>query len=136
MRKFMQKYSEFMNGRYGVDDLFYFLMGFVLITGLFPNFLLKNGLTLVRWIVFAFGLFRYFSKNFQARAKENAWFMKWFRPIKKEIKFLYTRIKNIKTYRYRRCPHCHQQLRLPINKGKHTVVCPNCKQEFKTTILF
>ena len=136
MKKFMQKYSQFMIGRYGVDDLFYFLMAVVLITGLFPAFMLKNGLSIIRWIVFAYGLFRYFSKNIQARQKENMWFMKWFRPIKKELKFLFTRIMNIKTYRYRRCPHCHQQLRLPVNKGKHTVVCPSCNQEFKVNILF
>ncbi|MBE6125388.1 MAG: hypothetical protein E7186_03560 [Erysipelotrichaceae bacterium] len=136
MKKFLQKYSDFMSGRYGVDDLFYFLMISVLILGLFPNFLLRNGLGLIRWTLFGLGIFRYLSRNFPARSRENARFMKFFRPVKKEFRFLFTRIRNIKTYRYRRCPKCHQQLRLPVNKGKHTVVCPTCKHEFEVNIRF
>ena len=136
MNKFMKKFSDFMIGRYGVDDFFYFIMFFLIITGFIPFLFNGKIFTIIRLVLFAIAFFRYFSKNISARAKENALFLKVFNPVKKECKFLFTRIKNIKQYRYRRCPRCHQQLRLPVKKGKHTLVCPKCNKEFTTRVLF
>ena len=136
MKDFLRKYSQFMIGRYGVDDLFYFLMAFLIITGFFPFRIFGKALFVIRLLVFGYALYRYFSKNFSARQKENTIYLKYFGPLKKEAKYQFTRIANIKKYRYRRCPECHQQLRLPIVKGKHTVKCPKCNHEFETHIYF
>ena len=136
MQEFLRKYSQFMIGRYGVDDLFYFFMAFLIITGFFPFRIFGKVLFVIRLLVFAFAIYRYFSRNFTARQKENTLFLKLFGPVKKELKYQFGRIVNIKKYRYRRCPKCHQQLRLPIKKGKHTVECPSCHHEFETHIYF
>jgi hypothetical protein len=34
------------------------------------------------------------------------------------------------------CPHCKANLRLPRKKGKHSVVCPRCKERFEVKNLF
>ena len=31
---------------------------------------------------------------------------------------------------YKRCPKCHQVLKLPLKKGTHTVKCPECGNSF------
>ena len=41
---------------------------------------------------------------------------------------------NDKTHVYKKCPRCHSVLRLPRRKGKHTTVCPKCKNEFKVYV--
>ena len=39
-----------------------------------------------------------------------------------------------KTHVYRKCPSCKNNLRLPKEKGKHTVACPCCKHRFDVKI--
>ena len=39
-------------------------------------------------------------------------------------------IKNYNKALYKRCPKCHQVLKLPLKKGAHTVKCPECGNSF------
>ncbi|MCM0647627.1 glutaredoxin family protein [Clostridium swellfunianum] len=43
------------------------------------------------------------------------------------------KIENLIDYTVINCPNCPSRLRLPKSKGKITVTCPSCSQEFKTT---
>lgn len=49
------------------------------------------------------------------------------RPKKKKL-------KTDKDHCFRICPECRANIRLPKQKGKHTVVCPRCKCRFEVKI--
>lgn len=119
--------ARFMWGRYGGDRLNRFLIWVYLIFWflaiLFMGwarmiFSLLTNATLV-WM-----LFRMLSRNIAARQVENQWFLHQI-----------TRLKDIRRYRYRRCPHCRGMLRLPIKRGRRTVTCNRCRHQFKAFFL-
>ena len=41
------------------------------------------------------------------------------------------RLKNIRKYKYFKCPQCHARLRLPRKVGEVTVTCGKCRHAFK-----
>ncbi len=67
--------------------------------------------------------FRMFSRNIQKRRRENDRFCGFF-------KLRRNKFRDRKTHIYKKCPHCKAVLRLPKAKGKHTVICPRCKNRF------
>ena len=74
--------------------------------------------SLLVWI-----FFRMFSRNLGKRRRENEKFCGFFKLLKNKF-------RDRKTHVYRKCPNCRAVLRLPKSKGKHTVVCPRCKNRF------
>ena len=68
--------------------------------------------------------FRMFSRNVQKRRRENDRFCGFFRLRRNKI-------RDRKTHVYRKCPKCRAVLRLPKARGKHSVVCPRCKNRFE-----
>lgn len=123
--------------RYGVDhfsiSLAILSLGFV-----FSRFFWPIGLALL-----AYAIFRASSKNFAKRQMELQKYYtfiykisislnKVFGPIVRYVKFTITRIKNRKDYKYLKCRYCKKKLKLPRNKGKLKVTCPNCKNQFIT----
>lgn len=87
-------------------------------------------------LVVVYLLFRMFSKNIYKRQAENQKFIRIWSKVKGFFTINFRRIKEIGTNRYRRCPSCRAQLRLPKKKGKHAVVCPACKKRFEVKIYF
>ena len=69
--------------------------------------------------------YRMFSKNIAKRRRENERFCNFFNLQKNKF-------RDRKTHVYRKCPSCKAVLRLPRAKGKHSVVCPRCKNRFTT----
>ncbi|APC40157.1 BRcat domain-containing protein [Clostridium estertheticum] len=135
MGNFKNKLAQFMYGRYGTDQLYLALIAlyFVLIVA---NAFINS--TIIRGIMFAILIwivFRALSRNVYKRNMENEKFMKFFKPIKSKGAFEIRRIKEIKTHRFRKCPHCKKMLRLKRLRGKHTVKCPSCNKEFELRIL-
>ena len=74
------------------------------------------------WIVI-YILFRVMSRNVTKRRAENQRFCDFF-------KLKRNKWRDRKTHVYRKCPSCKAVLRLPKAKGKHSVVCPRCKDRF------
>lgn len=130
MRKWLYK---IMYGRYGNDKLntcllWVYIGLFVVITVLTAfseniGWVLIWTLRLLLWALLFTIMFRMFSKNIQKRRKENERFLGFFKLQKNKI-------RDRKTHVYRKCPSCKATLRLPKAKGKHTVVCPRCKNRF------
>ena len=138
-----RKLILFMRGRYGSTgldklNLFLLLAGLALsVAGAFlRGHLAVFVLIGIQWATFGYFVFRFMSRNFYARQKENAAFCSVFNKIKNFFKLQYDRIKDIKKYRYRKCPHCKATLRLPVRKGKHSVKCPRCSERFNVRNLF
>jgi hypothetical protein len=131
MGKFKNKLARFFYGRYGADTLNNVLTGIYLswlitfsIVDIFVNSIIFS---IIGWLVtvaiFALVMFRMMSRNIYKRRRENEKFCGFF-------KLQRNKFRDRKTHVYRKCPSCKAVLRLPKAKGKHTVVCPRCKNRF------
>ena len=138
MGKFKTKLQRFMYGRYGGDKLNNVLLGvyiFLILAYYITSILLPvEALTARFFLDLAYYLltasliflifFRIFSRNVVKRRRENDRFFGFFRLRR-------SKFRDRKTHVYRKCPTCRAVLRLPKAKGKHTVVCPRCKNRFE-----
>lgn len=135
MGNLKNKLIHFMYGRYGTDQLCNALIGvyFALTVG---NVFIKSlVIRVLMSVILILIIFRILSRNIYKRRMENEIFMKIWNPVKAKGSLEIRRIKEIKTHRFRKCPHCKKVLRLPRMTGKHTVKCPCCNKEFKLRIL-
>lgn len=137
---FRDKLARFFYGRYGIDQLYYalFILYFIVWgVQLFVDFLpVRIGLYILQGAILFWMFFRIFSRNVTGRRKENNAFLKVWNPIKNFFILTKNRIRDIKGYRYRKCPHCKAMLRLPKRKGEHSVICPRCKERFVAKVRF
>ncbi|HIR02638.1 MAG TPA: hypothetical protein IAD34_01015 [Candidatus Scatovicinus merdipullorum] len=131
-----QKLLTFMSARNGVDRLCFALLILYLILGAVNLFFRTPVLQILMLLVLVYLVFRIFSKNVYRRSLECEKFDYIWKIVKNACKTPYLRLRDIKTHRYRKCPACKATLRLPKKKGKHTAVCPKCKNEFPVNIHF
>lgn len=135
MENFKNVLIRFMTGRYGIDQLYYaglvLALGLIMINLAVDSTILmigSNGLLLVM-------VLRSFSRNINRRRRENEKFLKIWNPVKKEGRIFLRRFREIRVYRYRKCPHCKKTLQLPSKKGKHRVKCPVCRETFEVRVI-
>ena len=131
MGKFKNKLYRFMYGRYGSDTLNKVLI--IIYAVVVVVFTILSLFIDSVWFSFAYFVasvtliyitfFRMFSRNIQKRRRENEKFCGFF-------KLRRNKFRDRKTHVYKKCPHCKAVLRLPKAKGKHTVICPRCKNRF------
>jgi hypothetical protein len=129
-----ERFAMFMMGRYGIDRLYYFLLAIcfaIIVVNIFVNSLI---LSLIESALFAYAIFRVLSKNIYKRQQENEKFIKMADKPKKFFNLQKCKRRDKNTHVYRRCPSCKNNLRLPRQKGEHTVVCPCCKHRFDVKI--
>lgn len=131
MNKFIDKLQKYMQGRYGPDELYRFMLIIcliIIIVNMFTDYII---LRILELIIFGLAIYRFLSKNKSKRIKENRKYLE----IKDKIKnfFIYQKKKynDRNTHMYKKCPKCKQKIRLPLKKGKHIVKCPNCKERFE-----
>lgn len=130
------KIQRFMVGRYGADQLWRALMIFYLISILITNIVYRfskiayYSLTVLSLAIIVFAIFRVFSKNIEARRKENQDWLRITGGIRQKFLFAKERSKQRKTHKFVKCKQCKKVLRLPKNKGKLNVSCPHCKNQF------
>lgn len=132
--RFRERFQRFMAGRYGADRLYHFLLAICFILIVINLFIGSFVLSLLELAILGYATFRTLSKNIYKRQQEN---LKFLKLIEKPMKFLNLqkcKKRDRKTHVYRKCPSCKNNLRLPKQKGKHTVVCPCCKHRFDVKI--
>lgn len=128
------KISRWMFNRYGIDKLSYALIityGVIAILNMFVRSTIINYGSV---LIIVYLLFRMTSKNITKRRIENSLFEKYFNPIKAFFQLEKRRIREIKTYRFRKCPNCKLVLRLKKKTGIHKVDCPRCHRELSVRI--
>lgn len=122
-----ERWQRFMWGRYGVDQLnLALLIASVVLSlaGVFLSRLWGIGwlvqliLSLLSYGLLGLYLFRTFSKNLDARRRENNRFLSLFRRVRD------------RNNRYYRCPNCKQTVRVPRGRGKICIRCPKCSEKF------
>ncbi|ERK30298.1 hypothetical protein [Clostridium intestinale] len=136
MKDFKNKLIRFMYGRYGTDQLYIAAIALYFILVIAYSFIRSPIIIGLSWVVLILTFYRTFSKNIYKRQRENQMFLKFWNPIKSKFSLTFRRLKDIKTHRYRTCPHCKKVLRLPRKTGNHTVTCPACRNDFKVKIKF
>ena len=112
-RKIGDGLRRFMAGRYGSDRLNQCLLGAAFVLLLISAI----GGRQVQWMSI-WSMFRMYSRNIEARRRENAAFLRFFSRL------------TDKQYRYFRCPGCRQVVRVPRGKGKINIRCPKCSRQF------
>ena len=126
--------SIFMNGRYGADALFNFML-YTTVALITINMFFRNPvIILLEFVFLAISVFRMMSRNTAKRRAENEKFLKKIKGVKAFFKLQKDRVRDRKTHVYRRCPSFKAVLRLPKKKGKHTVKCPSCGTRFDVKI--
>ena len=116
-------FRNFMLGRYGSDRLGTVLLisGIVLMvlsSLLGGRYDWANHLTLLAYIPLFWCIFRMYSRNIEARRRENTLFVGFFNHLKD------------REHRYFRCPQCKQSVRVPRGRGKINIRCPKCSTRF------
>ena len=134
---FRYKLMQFMQGRYGVDGMFYILIIIASVLAFINCFIfimpIRTVIQLIVYAIIFYAFFRALSKNIEARSRENRFAMRYIDKIKKQIQTKRQRRADT-SHIYRKCPSCKAVLRLPHRIGKHKTTCPKCGKEFKVTV--
>ena len=129
-----ERFMRFMQGRYGLDAMSRFLMffglGLVLLSSLFVNYLVVQGVYALGWLVLIYSYFRVFSRNIRKRYDENMKFLAKTAGIRGFFKKEFRQLKSRKVYHIYKCPSCKQKIRVPRGKGKIEIKCPKCGTTF------
>ncbi|MBQ7152571.1 MAG: hypothetical protein IJR83_01375 [Clostridia bacterium] len=133
---FRERVAMFMSGRNGNDALnmvLWVLYVIVFVVSIFlqgtVKWILMGCEVLLLFLIF----YRFFSRS-PRRQQENRVVVSFFRRIGNAFRLQRHKWKDRKTHVYKKCPHCKQVLRLPRQKGDHTVACPCCKTSFPVKI--
>ncbi len=126
----MNRFRNFMIGRYGVDQFSRALIVLSLLISAFTTLTRLTGLVIIAYIPIIYALYRMFSKDIQKRSKENVAYMKYFGDFKRKLNNLKLWLVGTKTHKYYTCSKCKQTIRVPRGKGKIAITCPKCKAEF------
>lgn len=126
----MRWLQNFMRGRYGPDQLSFFLLALYLVITIVSSFLRLPILTYLSLILMFWCWFRILSRKTYKRSAENTKFLRMVFPITSRFHSLKKRFRDRKFYKYYKCPSCKQELRVPKGKGEITITCPKCKTKF------
>ena len=134
MNKITEKFAKFMYGRYGTDKLNMFLVIMLLVFAV-GNFSVRNeyfSMVFTSWEFLLIFLiyYRMFSKNISKRYAENQKYLSIENRVRRffgKSKYMQQQRKEFHIYT---CPQCKQKIRIPRRKGKISIRCPKCGNEF------
>lgn len=136
MEKLKNKLYNFMQGRYGADELGRFLSLFVvvllLISSLLGRFRVVSMIFEISAVVIlVYAFYRILSRNLYKRATENNRFL--------EIRMKFRKgqggsARDRKNYVYFKCPACGKEMKAPRGKGKIRVTCHQCNTSFEKKV--
>ena len=128
------KFTNFMYGRYGVDQLSRFMLIVTFVLCILSMFIRIPLLSTLILLLIILTYFRMFSKNIYKRAAENEKYLQFISKFKKNADTgTCTNSQNAqqkKYYKYFKCPGCSQKIRIPKGHGKIEIRCPKCNTKF------
>lgn len=122
---------KLMVGRRGADELSLALLIAGLVLSMLTSITRVGVFYLVGLVAYGFSIFRMFSRNVEKRYAENVKFLSLWRNGRASLRQFINRAKNMRKYKYFKCPECHSRLRLPRKVGEVTVTCGKCRHAFK-----
>ena len=125
--KYIEKFRRFMYGRYGIDELYQFLLKLYVLLFILNLFIKSKIISIIELVVVIVMFGRLFSKNFKLRRKENNLYLKIKNIIVKPFINLKRNIKD-KNHVYKKCRKCKTVLKLPLpsKRGIKKAKCPHC----------
>ena len=131
MQKIKSGLQKLMTGRRGADELSLALLIAGLALSMVGGTIRLGLLNLFGLALYALAIYRMFSRNLQKRYAENVKFTGAWRSAKASVRQFVNRMKNMRKYKYFKCPECHSRLKLPRKVGEVTVTCGKCHHAFK-----
>lgn len=131
--KYLKKLQQFMQGRYGIDELYNFLLNLYIIIFITNLFLKSNILNILELLLILIMFYRFLSKNIYTRQKENKQYLKLKAKALKPFANLKRNYQDREYHVYKKCKHCKSTLKLPLpsKRGIQHVKCPKCKKRIR-----
>lgn len=128
------KFTNFMYGRYGVDQLSRFMLVVTFVLCIISLFVRTSLLSILIFALIILTYYRMFSKNIYKRAAENEKYLHFIERFKGKTHRTtsgYTQnAEQKKYYKFFKCPGCSQKIRIPRGHGKIEIRCPKCNTKF------
>lgn len=129
-----EKIGRFMAGRYGNDKLNQFMMAVFLGCAVI-NLFVRNAYAstvLNSWecLLIVLVYIRMFSRNISKRYAENQKYLALENRLRRFFRQKRYLMQQRKEYHIYKCPGCKQKIRIPRGKGKISIRCPKCGEEF------
>ena len=123
-----------MAGRYGNDKLNQFMMAVFLVCAVL-NLFVRNAYAstvLNSWecLLILLVYIRMFSRNISKRYAENQKYLALENRLRRFFGQKRYLMQQRKEYHIYKCPGCKQKIRIPRGKGKISIRCPKCGEEF------
>lgn len=129
-----EKIGRFMAGRYGNDKLNQFMMAVFLgcaVLNLFVrNAYVSTVLNSWEFLLILLVYIRMFSRNISKRYAENQKYLALENRLRRFFGQKRYLMQQRKEYHIYKCPGCKQKIRIPRGKGKISIRCPKCGEEF------
>ena len=125
-----------MSGRYGVDQLYRFLLICAvlctLLTVLLTDFpFLSSLFNAASFLLIIWTIYRVFSRKIEKRYLENLHYLEWIGSIRCSFRMRKEKFQQRKEYKFFVCPTCKTNLRVPKGKGKVNITCSKCGNRFQ-----
>lgn len=134
-----ERIRHFMAGRYGGDALGRFLLWSYLLVCLvrlpIRQPVVSLALYVLSLLLLLFVFARALSRDIPRRQRENERYLRLAMPVRQWLRRQFDRVRYVRRWRFRRCPYCRADLRLPIRRGRRTVTCFRCRGRFKAFFL-
>ena len=129
-----EKIGRFMAGRYGNDKLNQFMMAVFLGCAVL-NLFVRNAYAstvLNSWecLLILLVYIRMFSRSGGERYAENQKYLALENRLRRFFGQKRYLMQQRKEYHIYKCPGCKQKIRIPRGKGKISIRCPKCGEEF------
>lgn len=128
--KLLDRFRQFMLGRYGTDQLNTTLIVAYLVVYMIGAFFRSSIVVFLSNVFLVLWFCRTFSKNTQRRYEENQKFLMKVQPIQRKYHLFIRKRKEKDTHCFFKCESCGQVIRVPKGKGKIAITCPKCHKEF------
>jgi DNA-directed RNA polymerase subunit RPC12/RpoP len=121
---------RFLYGRHGVDQLSIALFFVYMVIAITSQILRIYWLYILSYSFFGYSFFRILSRNNSKRTAENTRFLYGWYTFRNRFGNGIQRMRDIRQYRYFKCPNCSRTVRVPRGKGKVYITCPKCRGKF------
>lgn len=124
------RFSRFMMGRYGMDSFSRTLIYLMLVIYVINIFIGSSTLYILSIVILVYCYYRMLSKNIYKRALENQTYLEKTARIRMQGNKKIRQWKTLKTHHIYKCSNCKQKIRVPRGKGRISIRCPKCNNEF------